>query len=1053
MSLRRFVFRDAAIALAMTMSAAALGAALVAVAPARAAAAPLPYASLSWRSIGPAISGGRVTAVVGLDANPFLYYVGSAGGGVYKTIDGGAHWQAVFDGQPVAPIGAIAIAPGNGNEVWVGTGEANPRNDVSYGDGIYHSIDGGKTWQHVNLHGTSQIAKIVVDPQNVNVVIVAALGDPFKDSSDRGVFRTADGGKTWTKTLYVGLRSGASDLAMDPKNPNTLYAGIWEYSRAAWDLESGGPDDGLYKSTDNGLTWTKLTGHGLPDGPTGRVGIAIAPSNPLRIYAEIQSKAGIIWRSNDGGATWQLASSDTEANQRPFYYTHPFVDPTNPDHLLSVSVDLAESKDGAKTWTTNDQAVHGDHHDIWWAADGERIINGNDGGVAISLDGGTSWEWRNNIATGQVYHVGYSRQVPYEICGGLQDNSSWCAPSVGEWTGSILDRDWVSVGGGDGTWVWPDPADPYLIWNASGGGNSAGELAMFDMRSHQSWDISPYERDTNAREIASLPFRFNWESPLEFSPQDSRVAYYGGNVLWRTMDRGFHWTPISPDLTRNVKAHQQISGGSITADVTGAEFSDTILSIAPSALEPGLIWVGTDDGIVQITRDGGRHWNNVSISGPGPWGRIDAIDASRSERGAAYAVVDRHFEGDRRPFVYMTTDYGKTWRSITSNLPSDQFARVVRQDPYNANLLYAGLEQSIWVSFDGGTAWKSLQLNLPAASVRDIQVQPDFDDLLIGTHGRSFWILDDLAALQGLDSANGSATPTFFRVRTSYLFSQSAYQTSNGGSSSFVGADPDYGALLTYYQAAASNSTPSLQITGPGGRIVRTISGTHDQDGKKAPNVPNGVGVNRIAWDLTSDAPAKWNSAPKWNRGPGSGPEVVPGTYTARLTLGGRDYSQTIDVKADPRSPWTQHDYTERRAYLTMIYGDYSTVDTDLNSLDAIQSQLADRRRSAAANGALVGKIDAVQASLVTLRAQFTSNPQGDQDDDFLQDMLRERIESLMGSMSGSFQPPTPALQNEGQTLHALFLKLDGDYHSFVGNDVGSLNAALGASRLAAIKP
>lgn len=1053
MSLRLLVFRDAARTSVAAIAVAALGAIVVAALPCAASAAALPYASLSWRSIGPAISGGRVTAVVGSDTNPFLYYVGSAGGGVYKTIDGGAHWQGVFDGQPVGPIGAIAIAPGNGNELWVGTGEANPRNDVSYGDGIYHSIDGGKTWQHVDLHGTSQIAKIIVDPQNVNVVIVAALGDPFKDSSDRGVFRTADGGKTWTKTLFVGLRSGASDLAMDPKNPNTLYAGIWEYSRAAWDLESGGPDDGLYKSTDNGLTWTKLTGHGLPDGPMGRVGVAIAPSNPLRIYAEIQSKAGIIWRSNDGGVTWQLASSDTEANQRPFYYTHPYVDPTNPDHLLSVSVDLAESKDGAKTWTTNDQAVHGDHHDIWWAADGYRIINGNDGGVAISQDGGATWEWRNNIAIGQVYHVGYNREVPYDICGGLQDNSSWCAPSVGAWGGSIQDRDWFSVGGGDGTYVWPDPSDPDLIWNASGGGNSGGELAIFDVRSHQAWEISPYERDTNAREIASLPYRFNWESPLAFSPQDPHVAYYGGNVLFRTNDRGFHWTPISPDLTRNIKAHQQISGGSITPDVTGAEFSDTILSVAPSALEPGLIWVGTDDGVVQLTRDGGRHWANVSIPGPGPWGRIDEIDVSHSARGSAYAVVDRHFEGDRRPYIYATFDYGKTWRSLAGNLPSDQFVRVVRQDPFSADVLYAGLEQSIWMSTDSGSSWRSLQLNLPAASVRDIQIQPDFDDLLIGTHGRSFWILDDVAALQGLSGAQSAGSPTFFRVRTAYLFSQGSYQTSNGGSSSFEGTDPDYGALLTYYQSSASSGAPSVQITGPGGRVVRTISGTHDQSGKRTPNVPNSAGVNRVAWDLTSDAPVLWNSAPKWNRGPSSGPEVVPGTYIARLTVGGREYSQTFDVKADPRSPWTEHDYNERRNFLSTLYGDFSSVDLDLNSLDAIQTQLADRRKAAASNGALVSQIDQAQKTLISVRAALTSDPQGDQDDDFLQDMVRERQQALMGSMSGSFQPPTAALLTEGQTLHSLFTRIDGDYHSFVGRDIASLNAAFTSAKLAPIKP
>jgi hypothetical protein len=573
------------------------------------------------------------------------------------------------------------------------------------------------------------------------------------------------------------------------------------------------------------------------------------------------------------------------------------------------------------------------------------------------------------------------------------------------------------------------------------------------MHSNQAWEVSPYERDTNAREIASLPYRFNWESPLAFSPQDPHVAYYGGNVLFRSTDRGFHWTPISPDLTRNIKAHQQVSGGSITLDVTGAEFSDTLLSIAPSSLEPGLIWVGTDDGLVQLTRDGGRHWTNVSIPGPGPWGRIDAIDVSHSARGAALAAVDCHCEVARQPYIYPTSDYGKTWHSLAGNLPSDQFARVVRQDPFNADVLYAGLEQSIWMSTDSGSSWRSLQLNLPAASVRDIQVQPDFDDLLIGTHGRSFWILDDLAALQGLTAAQTAGTPTFFRVRTAYLFAQSSYPTSNGGSSTFEGADPDYGALLTYYETSPSSGAPSVQITGPGGRLVRTLSGTHDVSGKRTSNVPNSAGVNRIAWDLSSDAPVSWNSAPKWNRGPSSGPEVVPGTYVARLTIGGREYSQTFDVKADPRSPWTEHDYNERRNFLTTLYGDFSSVDVDLNSLDAIQSQLADRRRAAAANSALVSQIDAAHATLVSLRAALTSNPQGDQDDDFLQDMVRERQQSLMGSMSGSFQPPTAALVTEGQTLHSLFIRIDSDYRSFVSRDLASLNAAISAAKLAPIKP
>jgi photosystem II stability/assembly factor-like uncharacterized protein len=1016
-----------------------------------ASAAPLPYASLNWRSIGPAISGGRVAAVVGSDTNPFLYYVGSAGGGVYKTIDGGAHWQSVFDSQDVASIGAIAIAPGNGNEVWVGTGEANPRNDVAAGDGLYHSLDGGKTWQRVDLHGTSQISKIIVDPHNVNVVIVAALGDPFHDSADRGVYRTSDGGKTWSKTLYLGPRSGASDLAMDPKSSSIVYAGMWQYSRVSWDLESGGPLDGLFKSTDGGLTWTKLEGHGLPDGLQGRVGVAIAPSDPQRVYALIQSKQGILWRSTDGGNTWTLVSSDTEANQRPFYYTHLYVDPTNPDHLFSVSVDLVESKDGGKTWAVVPQAVHGDHHDIWWAADGERIVNGNDGGVAISQDAGVTWEWRNNFAIGQAYHVGYSREVPYQVCGGLQDNGSWCAPNVGAWGSSIETRDWLAVGGGDGTFVWPDPSDPAIIWNAAGGGNSAGELSIFDARSNQSWDITPYDRDTNAREIASLPYRFNWELPIAFSPQDPHVAYVGGNVLLRSTDRGFHWTPISPDLTLNVKSHQQVSGGPITLDVTGAEFSDTILSIAPSPLQAGLIWVGTDDGVVQITRDGGRNWSNVSITGIGPWGRIDSLDASRFSRGAAYAVVDRHFAGDPRPYVFATSDFGKTWHSISSGLPSDEYAHVVREDPVNGQVLYAGLEESIWVSLDGGAHWQSLQLSMPTASVRDIQIQPDFDDLLIATHGRSFWILDDLAALQGLTAAQSAGAPTFFRVRDAYMFYTFAGQTESGGSSAFQGTDPDYGALLTYYQSTASSGAPSLQIMGPGGRVVRTISGTHDSDGKQVPNVPNAAGVNRIAWDLTSDPPVRWSGAPRWNRGPGQGPYVVPGMYEARLTLGGKTYSQSVVVKADPRAPWTHQELVANRAFAVALYDDFSAVDSDLNSLDSIEKQLTGRRAAAAANASLVARIDTVRTSLDNLRKSLSSNPQGDQDNDFITDSLRERQQSLMGLIS--FAPPTAAQLSELSVLHQLFLSTDQSYHSFMTNDVGGLNAALGGAHLGQVKP
>lgn len=1010
-------------------------------APTRAAVASA-WSALEWRSIGPAVSGGRATSIAGTEDDPFLYFVGTAGGGVFRTQDGGAHWDAVWDGQPVAPIGAVAIAPHHKNVVWVGTGEANPRNDVSYGNGVYLSRDGGKTWKHRGLDATSHISRILVDPKNPDVALVAALGDPFADSQERGVFRTTDGGQTWAKTLYAGPSSGASDLAWNPSRPNVVFAGIWQYRRTGWSGASGGPLDGLYRSTDGGKTWSKLSGHGLPDGETGRVGVAVAPGNPDRVYAIVESRQGLLWRSDDGGSNWHFVSADSMLDQRPFYYSHVYVDPTNQDHLLAVSVHLAESRDGGRTWKGNPQAIHGDHHDVWWASDGRRIAEANDGGTAISIDGGASWEWRNNYASGQVYRVGFDERIPYSVCAGLQDNDGWCGPSTAP--GGIDGRDWIDVGGGDGTWIIPDPADDNTLWVAGGGGFNGGQLGLYDRRSGQFADISPYLHDTDAIGTADLPYRFNWESPLVFSPQNHHVAYFGGNVVRRTADRGRHWSTISPDLTLNDKLHQQISGG-ITHDGTGAEVFDTILDIAPSPVTAGVMWVGTDDGLIQLTRDGGGHWSNVTMTGVGPFGRVATIEPSHARASQAIAIVDRHYAGDRSPYVFETDDFGATWRSLSAGLPKDQFVRTVRQDPRNPSVLYAGLEQSIWVSLNDGKTWQSLQQNLPAASVRDLRIHPRDNDLIAGTHGRSVWILDDLTPLQQWDRAKAAGT-FLFQPRPAYDLIAGPGSNPNGGPSAFVGDAAEAGTLISYYLSKKAKGLASIDVVDASGRIVRRMSGTHDEGGKQVPDVPADAGLNRIAWDLTYDPPTSWKAAPKWNRDAIGPVPVAAGRYSIVLKVDGRSYTRPVLVKADPSAPWSTAAEASWRLTMLDIAGRMSAIDDALNALDALDKNLDARSKQAKGDPRLADMIAVVKSGASSVRAPLTSSPKNDQDDDYLPDMLRERLQALWYTIEGSRYAPTQAQLAELQVLASIQTEDSSRYVSFMTGQVAALDVALKAA-------
>ena len=1006
-----------------------------------ASAKPTPAPTLTWRSIGPAVSGGRVTSVMGSDLNPSLFYAGAAGGGLWQSTNGGSDFHSITIPGASESIGAIAIAPKDANDVWVGTGEGWPRNDVIAGNGMFHSTDGAKTWTAAGLAGTSQIARILVDPRDAKHIIVAALGDPFKDSSERGVFATRDGGATWKNVLSLSPSTGASDIALDPAHPDTLYAGMWEFRRSSWQLRSGGPIDGLYRSTDGGTTWSRLTGNGLPSGITGRIALAIAPSDTKRIYALIESPAGLLWRSDDGGTTWANVSSNTLINERPFYYSRISVDPHDRDHLFSVSVKLAESNTGGKTWHLSGRRTHGDHHDVWFANDGRTIYEGNDGGPVVSRDNGKTWEWRNIVPISQPYHVSVGRGLPYLICAGLQDNGSWCTASNSSDSNGILASDWTKISGGDGTWVAQDPSDPTEIFSSNGGGDNQGELTRYSLRTKQIVDVSAYKSNQNVTPVHELQYRFNWEAPIVFSPQDPHVAYYGGNVLFRSTDRGMHWTPISPDLTRDARERQNLSGGPITLDVTGAETFDTLLDVAPSPLKAGTIWTASDDGLVHLTRDGGAHWSNVTVPGVDIDTRFPTIEPSRASAGRAYLVGDRHYVGDNKPYVFVTDDYGAHWRTIVAGLKADAFVRVVREDKRNPNVLYVGGEDGVKWSRDRGITWEKFPAALPPVSVRDLRIAPEANDLVAATHGRGIYVFDDLRPLQ--ERATGVA---LFTPRDAVVFQRNT-PTVN---SKATGANPAGPALISFTQDAPAKETPSIDILDARGAVVRHISGTHEVDGKDEPLVPNRAGFNRIAWDGTNDAPTPWRRAPKWEAGPESGTPVPTGTYTIVLHRDGTDVRSTIELVNDPRMVGSPESERAGIALLNTLQKELSTLDDALNLLDNLKLQLPERiamLKKSPANETLVAQSTATLANIPGLVHNFTSSPINDQDNDFLRDLLRERIMSIMGSAG----PVTPsqAIRVEARAIARDYAAAMQQYRAFLASDVTPLATTLGTSGLA----
>ena len=852
------------------------------------------YSGLHWRLIGP-YRGGRVLSVTGVPSEPDTYYLGAAIGGVWKTTDGGHLWQPMFDAEDVQSIGAIAVAPSDPNIVYVGTGEPDPREDVSFGDGMYKSTDAGRTWTHLGLADTQHIARIIVDPANPNVALVAALGHIYGPNAERGVFRTADGGATWQKVLYKDDRTGAVDLASDPAHPNVVYAALWQMSRTPWSLSSGGPGSGLYKSTDEGATWTPLTGGGLPDGVLGKMGVSVVPgTGGRRVYALIEARAGGLYRSDDAGATWQLVNSQHLLWSRAWYFTRVVAHPTDPDTVYVAGNAFWKSVDGGKTFKQV-EIPGGDNHDVWINPRApSHMIEGHDQGIVISVNAGVTWDKRNNLPIGQFYHASTDQAFPFGIYGAQQDMGAIRIASAG-W-GGITDKDWHDIGGDDGEcgYVWPVPNNPR--YTVAGGYN--GALTIFDAESHQLRDIAPTSNASGGHPASDMKYRFTWTSPVVFSPSDPHVLYMGSQYLMETTNLGQSWKVVSPDLTRNDKSKQELSGGPITKDNASVEYYDVIFSIAPSAVRTGLIWVGTDDGVVQVTTDGGTTWRKVTPPGAPEWAKISLIEASHFDANTAYVAVDAHKLDDTAPYIFRTRDGGRTWSRITSGLDAPGFVYAVREDPQHKGLLFAGTETGIDVSFDEGDHWQPLQLNLPHTSVRDMTVNGD--TLVIATHGRSMWAIDDISPLRQASAAIADEALHLFTPATAIRTHEADTYTMP---TTPAGENPPDGAVLNYYVGPGAAGELTIDVRDAQGRRAFFASSVKGAD-STAPVLAATPGMHRVVWNLRYPLPKLIPTA-AYDERPPRGVLAVPGQYRVTVNMGDRQVTAPLTITNDPRSTAT----------------------------------------------------------------------------------------------------------------------------------------------------
>jgi photosystem II stability/assembly factor-like uncharacterized protein len=980
------------------------------------------YSGMRWRMIGP-FRGGRSVAATGITGDRDTYYFGAVAGGVWKTTNAGRTWSPIFDSVPIASVGALAVAPSDPNTIYVGTGEADIRSDISFGDGVYKSTDAGRTWQHIGLDDTRQIGRILVDPHDPNTVLVAALGHAYGPNSERGVFRTTDGGATWTRVLYKDEDTGAIDLAMDPADSNIVFATLWNAHRPPWSTYAPieGPGSGIYKSTDGGITWKELSGNGLPTSELHRIGLAMArAAGHERVYALIDAKEGSgLYRSDDGGEHWQLAGKDPRITQRQWYFGEITVDPKDPDVVYVSNVSLYRSSDGGKTFEAIKGAPGGDDYHFLWISpdDSRRMIVASDQGTVVSVDGGKTWSSWYNQPTAQLYHVSTDNRLPYFVYGAQQDSGTVATASRSDY-GSITYRDWYSVGAGESGYIVPDPSNPRIVY----GGNTYGGLFRFDKRTGQSQNISPTAVNIWGTPMPEQKLRFTWTSPLAFSPQNPNTIYFGSQYVLKTDNAGMTWRAISPDLTGTDP--DKTGSGPLTVANAEARGYGVVYTIAPSPVKAGEVWAGTDTGLIQLTLDDGKTWSNVTPPGLSAWSKISLIDASHFDAGTAYAAIDRHRLEDFSPHIFRTHDGGETWQEISSGIPPTAFVRAVREDPVRKGLLYAGTELGVFVSFDDGDHWQPLQLNLPVTPIHDLVVHGD--DLVAATHGRSFWILDDLTPLRQLNAKTAQSSAFLFQPQNAIRIRANVNRDTPLPPETPAGQNPPTGAIIDYYLAAPAK-TVAIEIVDATGAVVRRYS---SNDKPAPPTVPppfpnywlhpqqppsTEAGMHRFTWDFRYTGPDPLNTEyqPVGVFGQTTprlplGPLALPGQYKVRLIADGHTLTAPLSLTMDPRvntSPegLAQQFHAEQRISNALQQA-YQTI----RDVEAFRAQLSSQLKNASLNSH-AKHLDTVAAALLTAPATGLES-------------VAQQLNALFQVVDSADRAPT---QQATQALHTTLGKLN----------------------------
>lgn len=962
------------------------------------------FSKMKYRLVGP-FRGGRSGAVTGSYKNKNTFYFGSTGGGVWKTTDGGSNWKNITDKYFGGTIGAVAVAPSDESILYVGEGENTLRGNVSEGlGGIWKSDDGGRSWKNLGLKDARHIVRIVIHPKDPNTVWVAAMGHLFGPNTERGVFKTTDGGKTWKKVLYVNDQTGASDLVMEPGNPNVFYAGTWRVIRTPYSMESGGEGSGVWKSTDGGETWSNLSANkGLPKGVWGIVGIAVAPSNPDKVYALIENEKGGMFTSNDGGETWNLASSDNNIRQRAWYYSHVFVDPKNENLVYAPNVGFMRSRDGGKTFQFV-STPHGDHHDLWIdPEDGNRMIIADDGGAQISFDGGNNWSTYYNQPTAQFYRVSTDNSFPYRILGAQQDNTTVRIKSR-TYGGAITEKDWDETAGAESGYVVADPLNPDVVY----GGNYGGYLSRMDHKTGENRTVSVWPDNPLGAGADVQKYRFQWNFPIFFSPHNPKRLYAAGNQLFVTENEGQSWTVISPDLTTNDKSKQASSGGPITKDNTSVEYYCTIFTAAESPLEKDLLWTGSDDGLINVSRDGGKNWENVTPKDAPKWMMWNAIEADPFKKGTAYFVGTRYKLDDFTPYIYKTEDYGKSWKLITNGIGRMHFTRAIRADKKRPGLLYAGTEYGMYISYDDGNTWKKFQLNLPMVPITDLTIKDN--DLIVATQGRAFWVLDDLSVIQQKDEAITTKNLYVFNVNPSYMM--------EGFSSANVrnaGMNPPNGAVFNYYLKGADSSKLSITVFDREGKAIRTFSKDAKENAEK---IEYTNGMNQFVWDMQYPSVDRIDGMVLWG-GNINGPKVAPGTYRARFRYGKDSVDVPFTVLGDPNYHMTQADYDEQQRFLLQVKSKFTDIQNTIKDIRSLRSQLNDLT-SRTKDKDVKQMVDSLNKQMTRIEeALYQTKAKSSQDVLNFPIRLNNKILNLYDFASSGYNPPAQQVKDAFAELAA----------------------------------